>query len=224
MKIKLGYIIFVFLALLCIRVFNQLRSEVFVMDDMVYDEINQLLNVDSGIVCILIPQKKYYRIGESPLIDIAIINMTDSAVYLAGCLDGSWNSVRMPYCDMRLINRKTRQKKHVDLLPNMLEAIDFQLLKPNEAFNPINRYYLQVDTLKSLHVSPRLQNYHSPPSLDGRNFLLPGRYDLQFVYSTNNCTATLHGWNTDERVQEILDRVPSIEIKSNVATLHYSLF
>lgn len=194
------------------------------MDDMVYDEINHLLNADSGIVCILIPQKKYYRIGESPLIDIAIINMTDSVIYLAGCLDGSWDSVRMPCCDMRILNRKTRQKKHVDLLPNTLEATDFQLLKPNEAFNPINRYYLQVDTVKSLYISARLKNYHSPPSLDGRNFLLPGRYDLQFVYSTNNCTATLHGWNTDENVQEILDRVPSIEIKSNVATLHYSLF
>lgn len=235
MKIKLIYIIIVLLFLIGLRVFHQIQAEIIAVHDEVYANIDSLLDIDTGIVCILIPQKTYYRIGEKPQIDILIINRTDSSIYLPGCLDGSADLTRLPYCDIKVLNRKIGTRKFLDVNPNPLVKGDLQILKPNDFFNPLNRYRLQIDTLppdtllgSKISISTSLENYWPSPILDGKNYLIPGRYEIQFVYSTVRDTIILHDWNINKGFQDfnlnILDSIPRIKIKSNIVTLKYRLF
>ena len=206
-----------------------LRSE----DEKVFLEIDSILKINTGIVCVLIPHKIFYRIGEKPQIDVLIINKTDSAVYLPNSLDGSSDRTRLPYCDIKILNSK-KHKGFIDVTPNHLVENDLQLLRPNECFNPISNYKLDIQIyqpdsilfFKSDTVT-QLTGAWLPKGLNARNYLIPKNYKIQFVYSTEDST-TIRGWNAYEHFTDFnlnkLDSVPKISIKSNVVTLKYRLF
>jgi len=58
-KIKLLCILIIGVLLIGVRVARNIYSEMFPMEEKVYDEIEERLNADSGIVCVLIPQKTF---------------------------------------------------------------------------------------------------------------------------------------------------------------------
>src|SRR5690554_5345536 len=113
MKRKKTYIfILIVITLIGIRIYRQYQAEFITIEESVYSDIQDKIEIDSGIVCVLIPKKTYYRIGEKPQLEVLIINKTDSTIYLPGCLDGSDIRTRLPYCDFLVLNRKiwTRTK------------------------------------------------------------------------------------------------------------------
>lgn len=199
-------------------------------DEKVFLEIDSILNIDTGIVCVLIPHKIFYRIGEKPQIDVLIINRTDSTIYLPNSLDGSSDRTRLPYCDIEILNSKKR-KGFIDVMPNPLVENDLQLLRPNECFNPISNYKLDIQIYQPdsiLFFKPntitQLTGAWLPQGLNASNYLIPKNYKIQFAYSTKDST-TIRGWNVckDFNLNK-LDSVPRINIKSNAVTLKYRLF
>ena len=234
MRIKLLYIIIPLLILIGFRVFHQFQSEIFTVNETVQEEIDSLLKIDTGVVAVLIPRKTYYRIGESPQLDVVILNRTDSTIYLPGYLDGSANKTRQPYSDFKILNRNVSGSRFIDVMPNPLVRGDLKRLQPNDCFNPINDYHIQIDTFppdtlfgNQTEISISLENFWSPESLDGNNFLLPGSYDVQFVYCTIEDTTILRRWNIHENFTDfdlnLLDSIPEVDIKSNIVTLKYRL-
>ena len=231
MKIRLFYILIIVLILVGIRTSRNIYSEIFPIEEKVYNEINELLKIDSGIVCILIPQKTYYRIGEKPQVDVLIINRTDSTIYLPNSLDGSSNLTRLPFCDIKILN-KEKVGNFIDLNPNPIIESDLQQLRPNDCFNPIRNYKLEIMHFESdslLFNMPYTQTQLSGPwlpnGLNAKNYLIPKNYNIQFVYSTKD--STLHDWNIHENYTNFnltkLDSIPRINIKSNIVTLKYRL-
>ena len=207
---------------------------IFREDEKMFLEIDDFLQTDTGIICVLIPQKVYHRIGETPKINVLIINRTDSAIYLPNCLDGSSDRTRLPFCDIKILNTNTRNwgKQFIDGMPNPLIENDLQLLRPNESFNPLGyRLYIQkfepdsIVFFKPCAIT-QLTGHWLPRGLNARNYLIPKNYKIQFVYSTED-TTTFRGWNTHENFTNFnldrLDSIPKISIRSNVITLKYRL-
>jgi len=237
MKIKWFYILVVLVLLIGIRVARNLYNELEIFplsreDEEMFLEIGERLNSDTGIICVLIPQKIYYRIGEKPQIDVLIINRTDKTIYLPNSLDGSSDLTRLPYCDIEILNSRKRGG-FIDIMPNPLVENDLQLLRPNECFNPLNNYKLDIKIYQPdsvLFFKPdtriRLTDLWLPNGLNARNYLIPKNYKIQFVYSTKD--STFRGWNVSEHHTDFnldkLDSIPEISIKSNIVILKYRLF
>jgi hypothetical protein len=218
-----------------IRVARDIYSEMFPIEEKVYDEIEELLNSNSGIVCVLIPQKTFYRIGEKPQINVLIIHKTDSTIYLPYCLDGSSDMTRLPYCNIEILNMHTGKWEmgFVCGVVNPLVENDLQLLRPNECFNPlaykldIIKFELDSISFFESHTITQLAGNWLPSGLRAKNYLIPKNYKIQFVYDTKDTTTT-YGWNTHENFTNFnldrLDSIPRISIKSNIVTLKYRLF
>jgi hypothetical protein len=114
------------------------------------------------------------------------------------------------------------------------------ILKPNEYFNPINNYKFVIDTFPADTVlGLKMEPYSdwmypwTPQNLKGEKFLLPGKYKLQFVYSTKVDTAKFHNWlirssfpgqQEEEFDTTLLNKIPEILIKSNIVELKYRIF
>jgi len=151
MKRKILYITIVAILLIGVSITRNLYNEgmtPFLREDdlKMFLEIDEHLQTDTGIICVLFPQKIYHRIGETPQINILIINRTDSTIYLPNCLDGSSDRTRLPFCDIEILNMNTRKwgKRFIDFMPNPLIENDLQLLGPNESFNPFG-YRLDIE-------------------------------------------------------------------------------
>jgi hypothetical protein len=142
MRVRVLYIIIVVIALLGLRIFNQYRSEYSPVSKNLYHDLDSLFLVDTGVVCIMIPKKTNYRIGESPQLDILVINRTDSAIYLPHSLDGS-DFNRLPYCNIHFIDKRIfTGKNFADFNNGLMKISDLHILKPNEYFNPIDNVEL----------------------------------------------------------------------------------
>ena len=211
------------------NLYNEGMIPIFREDEKMFTEIDELIQTDTGIICVLIPEKIYYRIGEKPQINVLIINRTNSTIYLPNCLDGSSDNTRLPFCDIEILNMNTRKwgKQFIDVMPNPLIENDLQLLRPNESFNPLG-YRLNTDSILFFkpHTITQLTGNWLPRGLNARNYLIPKNYKIQFVYSTEDST-TFRGWNAHEYFTNFdldrLDSIPKISIRSNVVTLKYRL-
>ena len=235
MKVKIVYVIMALVILLGLKIFYEYKARISGEEEYVYDDIQTLIEIDTGIVAILIPQKTYYRIGESPQLDVVLINRTGKRIYLPGCLDGSSDKIRLPYCDFVILNPGLEFNRFIDVNPNPLLKEDLVLLNPNESFDPLKNYQLRMDTFPAdtllgldTHVSTRLNKFWTPRGLYGNNFLIPGNYDIQFVYSTEDSIETFLGWNCSDVscrfVASYIDSIPRFTAKSNVVRLKYRLF
>jgi hypothetical protein len=236
MRRRKTYIIFLLIiTLIGIRIYRQYQTESIIIEDNVFSDIQDRIDIDTGIVCILIPKKTYYRIGERPQLDVLIINKTDSTIYLPGSLDGSDVGIRLPYCDFLVMNRNMTQTKHLDLNPNQLTNLDLQVLEPNDCFNPLSEYKILTHSFANnsginwpKEKFSELHNFWEPQSLQGGNFLIPGNYEIQFVYSTISDDKIILDWNIsennfDEFNIDLIDSIPRIKIQSNIVTLKYRL-
>lgn len=232
MKIKLIYVIIIVLGLIGWRIFSHVRSSYIPYSEKDYEGISELLDIDSGIVAVLIPNKKYYRIGEKPDLDLIIINRTDSVVYLPGSLDGSPNMTRLPYCDFEVLNRKVNRRSWIDANPNPLIKEDLVRLEPNECFNAFDKKILRIqdygyDSIINEHnISNEISNFWSPFDFGHKRIIWPGNYKIRVVYSTISDTSIFRGWNPDNRGfnYKYLDSIPETRIVSNIVTIKYSLF
>ena len=237
-KIKILCTLIVVILLIGISITRNLYNEgmfpIFREDEKMFLEMEKLLQTDTGIICVLIPEKIYYRIGERPQISVLIINRTDTTIYLPNCLDGSSDGTRLPFCDMEILNMNTSKwgRQFIDVMPNPLIENDLQLLRPNESFNPLG-YRLNIKKFEPdsiLFFEPftitLLTGNWLPRGLNARNYLIPQNYRIQFVYSTED-TTSFRGWNTHEHFSDFnldrLDSIPKITIRSNVITLKYRL-
>lgn len=230
MKINSPIILTLIIFLIALRIFRQVQTNTIPIEDVVYEELNQISQVDTGIVIMLIPNKTYYRIGEKPDLDVMVINNTDSAILLPGCLDGSSDLTRLPYCDLEILNKKAKQRP-ICLLPNPLLPHDLNWIPPGGNINLLNNHIIRRDTFinsnEEISVSSHLDNYWTPRGFVSANYLLPGNYKVQFHYSTMD-TNTFNGWNVDEHFDSfhktLIHQVPKIDIKSNIVTLKYRFF
>lgn len=238
MKIKPVYIILFFILLVGIRGYNYFFSEYYRYDEGISQEINQRVDKGTGIVCVLIPRKIYYRIGERPELDVVIINKTDSVIYLPGNMDGSYLGLRLPVINFKVLNRSIKRTRMFCPMFNRMVPNELTRLAPGECFNPLDRYRIETqfheaDTLfrTKAHTFMSLENYWPHEDLEGNNFLLPGNYDLQFVYSTVRDTTDqfmfdllIEEGEWPEEKMGILDSIPEVELKSNVVRLKYRMF
>ncbi|NDV59363.1 hypothetical protein [Bacteroides sp. 519] len=236
MKIKLIYIIIFFLIFLIgTRGYNYFYSEYLPYDEKTSEAIYQHIEKDSGIICVLIPHKTHYRIGERPELDVLIINKTDSTIYLPGNMDGSSYGFRLPVTDFKVLNRKPRKYGLFCPMFNPMVPDELRRVKPGECFNPFNTYRIETihyaaDSILGWDAQTltRMKNYWPHEALDAHNFLLPGNYDIQFVYSTKKDSTVLMGLNISnewpKEKMNILDSIPVVELKSNVVRLKYRIF
>lgn len=241
MKKKVNYIIpvIVLIVLLAgIRSGSYFISEYFRYDEDIENEITRRINKDTGVICLLIPRKLYYRIGERPELDVVIVNKTDSVIYLPGNMDGSSLGMRLPATDFKVLNRNNRRHRMYCATFNRMVPGELTRLAPGECFNPLDRYRIEkrfheANTVLGFdeRTSFSLENYWPHEGLDGDNFLLPGSYDVQFIYSTVRDTTDrimfgfLPGeWDWPEEKMPLLDSIPQVELKSNVVRLRYGIF
>lgn len=234
MKIKLIYIILLFSFFLGIRVYNQVYSVYHPINDDVYEDISSLLTSETGVFCLLIPQKTYYRIGEKPQLDVLIVNKTDSVIYLPGCLDGSSFKLRYPVANVEILNKEPRRRQFCPTV-NPLTSQEIRRLEPGECFNPIHSYMIETRIFQAdsflftkEHQMVTINDFWPPESLDADNYLLPGKYQLQFSYSTKKDTNVIMGWNIHPHFSDVdssfCNKIPEIELKSNIVTLIYRIF
>ncbi len=230
MKIKLTYLLYFVIFLIALRIFRQIQRNTIPIEDVVYEELNQISQTDTGIVIMLIPNKTYYRIGEKPDLDVLLVNNTDSTILLSSCLDGSSDGTRLPYCDLKILNKKAKHRP-ICLLPNSLLPSDLKWVPSGKSFNIIDGHKIRRDTSNNSNEKPfvrtTLENYWYPRGFEGTNYLLPGNYKVQFHYNTID-TTTFQGWNANEDFELfdtiLLHQIPKINIKSNIVTLKYRLF
>lgn len=232
MRIKLIYIVIFVIGLVGWRVFSQIRIDYLSYSEKDYKGIYKQLDVDSGIVAVLIPNKKYYRIGEMPDMNLILINRTDSVIYLPGALDGSPNMTRLPFCDFEVLNRSVNHKGWIDAMPNPLINEDLVRLEPTESFNAFDKKIILIkdhgyDSLfMRQDISTDLHNFWSPFNFGHKRIIWPGKYDIKVIYSTMNDTSIFKGWNPDDYDfnYKYLDSIPETRVESNTVTIRYSIF
>jgi hypothetical protein len=133
-------------------------------------------------------------------------------MYLIGCLDGSERRRRYPFCyfevtgpNGQLVEREFRVRCG-NL--NTLTWVDFVALPAGGTLNPCER----IDRYGFFSAGPYPQYFD-----------VPGKYRVQFVYSTRYDDIRGFGgdndWGdveNDELMIALFDRVPKVEVRSNV--------
>lgn len=167
---------------------------------------------DADFECVLTVNKIVLKAGEMPEFKVEIKNLSSKEVYLIGSLEGSERKFRLPYCYFTIekpFEDPVRRVGMCGVLP-FLKVEDFKLVKPNEIFDP----YSKID---------EYGYYRSSEINLKENFRKPGKYKIQFHYSTK--ANNLNGFNIYNRradfdqLVELLDKVPKIELSSNVIEL-----
>ena len=167
---------------------------------------------DTYFECILTVNKIVLRAGEMPEFKVEIKNLSSKEVYLIGSLEGSEQKFRLPYCYFTIEKPFEDPVRRVARCGNLLflRVEDFKLVKPNEIFDP----YSKID---------EYGYYRSSEINLKENFRKPGKYKIQFHYSTK--ANNLNGFNIYNRranfdqLKDLLDKVPKIELSSNVIEL-----
>lgn len=160
--------------------------------------------------CILSSSKKIYKLGETPAVNVSIKNKSGKDVYLIGCLDGSEEKWRMPFCYFYI------EKPITDSLPlvarcgnmNPLRKRDFKLVASGDSFDPFSKssgYWSSYEIKRSDH------------------FKKIGRYKVTFHYvaKSDKLEDFLgdHGFGVrrsqNNEVIELFKQTPSIKLESN---------
>jgi len=121
-----------------------MKTLLFIIFSLCFSSFNRQLNLDSeaNFSCTIHSKFKTYKIGQTPDIQVEILNKSKDDIYLIGALDGSDIKRRMPYCYF------TIEKPEPDTIPylrcgfaNPLRIAEYRLVKAGEIFNP----YAQID-------------------------------------------------------------------------------
>jgi hypothetical protein len=163
----------------------------------------------TAVGCVLSAEKVTYRAGELLQINVSISNNTKKSIYLPGCLDGSLNRFRFPYCYFTIIGPDGEVPMPAGCrTTNRLREEDFVKLKKGDSFNP-------VDGRKGFAQDPRL--------LTGMNLDKPGRYKIRLHYSTmtNNLNdyCGIEGAVKDsllnKKLLSVYKKIPRVDLVSN---------
>jgi len=182
-------------------------------------EIQELLKKENSIICVLEANKIKHRIGETPDINVKIINKLDSTILLVGSLDGSDLGVRPPISQFEISHKFIGKKQFYSnsrycAFLNPLRKEDFVYVEPNETFNP----YMKIDEL----------GYFSSQNTQGMYFLIPGIYEFTYYYYSKKVGTILLDQNFDissETESKILwEQVPNLELSSNTISIEYNIF
>ena len=156
--------------------------------------------------CTLAIEKNKLQMGDLPQLTVSIINNSGKDVYLIGALDGSEFNMRMPEC------RFVIQKPKVDTMPglwlcantNPLKEENFVKVYSGETFNPYDDVYAH-GFFSSIQLTRK------------ENFRNPGKYKIQFCYSTKSegIKEFLGDGEANAAMKKMFDSVPKIELKSN---------
>ena len=202
-------------------------------------EMDELRNNIDPFVCILSTSKRKYKVGDKPVLNVEIINKSDSAVLMVGSLDGSDIGIRLPICKYTVkhqilgdISTTGFQCGNV----NPIREFDFKEVPAEARFDP----YERVDDY----------SYFSSRSTFWDQFLIPGIYKLKFRYSTmdkdnifwtrkkmQDVDSTMIKWYFAEGKEDVYYRelrkkktldslwnlVPDLELESNTLTIEYKL-
>lgn len=169
--------------------------------------------------CRISSDKEVYKVGETPLIVIHIINNADSTIQLVKALDGSESNMRFPYLyyEVYRISGSTSSRLSRPLMSrcgNMdgIKAGDFVTVEPGQIFDPLaNQDYV----------------YTGDITLDGW-IHKKGHYKIIFHYSTNQSDfkqwrGDLGNWSLDKESRQAIDKklltlfakVPKADLVSN---------
>jgi hypothetical protein len=177
--------------------------------------VKSTIVVDSlKIECFIESKKDTYKIGETPDINVQLINNSNQSIYLIGALDGAEEKWRMPYCYFTII--KPQPDSVLDPFRcgnvNSLGFNDFVKIDPNQYFDP----YMQIDDygfFDSYELSRK------------ENFRQEGTYKIQFHYSTKSDSiekyiGDWYDFNNDS-INTLFSQVPRFETSSNVIEVEF---
>jgi hypothetical protein len=148
-------------------------------------------------------------VGRPHRIAVRLLNRTDAEILLVGCLDGSSWGKRFPHCRYEVTGPDGRPRS-LRLVGcgnvNGLRADDFVAVPPRGEFDPF-------DPIPG-------RGSFGTDELGGGLFDIPGKYRIQFVYST--AATEIGRWfgnAADPAIVALLARVPKVEVRSNVLEL-----
>jgi hypothetical protein len=146
-------------------------------------------------------------LGTAPKITVALINQSDSGIYLVGSLDASDCQWRYPHCYFEVTGPDgapaTRSTARCGNM-NQLREKDLVRVRPGSNFDP----YQTIDD----------QGFFSADELSPRTFHAAGNYRVRFVYSTRN--SDIRDWGgwvvaPNAKILSMFKRVPKVDVKSN---------
>ena len=165
-----------------------------------------------AFTCEITSDKAVYKIGETPKLEVKIINNSNKSIYLIGALEGSDERARMPYCFYTIEKPKpdkTRSRKECKWI-NPIRSEEFIRVDSKKSFNPfqtIDQYGFWSDDEAT-----------NPESY--KNAVI---YKIQFHYSTKSKNLKdymghegLWGRDVDStKVKRLFNEIANIEITSN---------
>jgi len=170
---------------------------------------------DQGFNCTLTLKKNTIKPGEIPVIQVKIQNNSGQDWYLIGSLDNSEDKLRYPHCKLLIEKPQYEKMEPVEIcgVLNPLRFEDFQYVNDGESFNP----YKIIDEY----------GYWGSSELIKENFKYPGKYKLQFLYSTKSRKFDSYLGSPDmfmdkwylDSLRALVEKVPKIELASNVVEL-----
>lgn len=207
----------VFIPFIGFVILNQLSS---VSKESISNEkaqINERQGQSNSIVCILNADKRTYKVGEPPELSVRIINKLDTSVVIVGSLDGSDIGFRPPFSYFT-VRHKMLGNPGSDAMfcptVNPIRKEDFRIVESNQDFDPYER--------------GNDHGYFGARQLEGRNFRIPGIYELTYVYSTGknlkeNRGEQIFDSTSDKELIDLWSKVPNVELTSNTITIEYNL-
>jgi len=167
------------------------------------------------IVCEISAKKTSYVVGESPEIEVRLHNKTGQTVTLVGSLDGSDLGWRYPHCIFDVDGPPGHRGPGIGRCGNTnpLRVKDFVQLHAGESLNP----FMRIDDY----------GFFSSGGLDFTHFMVPGKYQVSFRYSTNS--SKILEWvgiagppAQDSEVARLFPQVARFETVSNSIELTFA--
>lgn len=233
MKKAILYIFVAFVTVLAINQFVWISSTTIEKEKA---EIKKRKSFSNSLTCILKAKKRIYKIGENPEFQIEIVNKTDSSFNLVGSLDGSGIGIRLPICMFFVKHQmfgKLDRRGFICGNVNSIREVEFKKVQPHNSFDP----YQKIDDY----------GYFSSYNMSWEQFLVPGIYNVKFLYSTMNKNSYLNwsiekdtsltNWYFDNGKEEVYygilnqeriidslwNLVPEIELESNEISIQYKI-
>ena len=130
----------------------------------------------SNIHCRILLDKKSYRVGETPSIQVRMRNESDHEITLVMSTDGSGRGARYPHAEIEIFGPEggfqVPELMYCGTL-NGLRTSDFESVRPGEEFDPFRGGWIPANVVYGA-------------------FAKPGRYTIRFRYSTDE--PDIRGW------------------------------
>ena len=174
-------------------------------------------SVKPSVICTLTADKQIYKQGEVPKFNVTITNKGRRRILMIGCLDGSAQKVRRPWCGL-MIKKPKEDTVNFGLCKtsNPLRTQDFVWMNPGESFDPF----------QSVDQEGFFTDFAATQKETFRN---PGNYTVQFYYSSASTDIKHYisntgtwGPRTDSNlVKKLFQQCAHVEVLSNTIELKF---